>query len=121
MFKKFLSFVILIAIPAFLILLAHSPLTAGCDCNATYISNIGMEYLAATCPPQGANDNTYYNYHSYYIRCGANISINYYGGDEYNTPASLGGYWKYCGYRVLRNTSVNIRVSHLGVNFSAKL
>ena len=62
---------------------------ADCNCRADYISTIGQEFIADSCPPDDASDNTEYHYIVSLVRCTGVISLYAPYGDLNAKPGSL--------------------------------
>lgn len=97
-----------LTLAALLLLSQLSPSIAGtfCDPQTTYLVDIGYEFLAADCIPEGMTDTTPLNrYIATYVTC-SNSVVSYSNaeGDWSNiSPADLTNLFKNAGYRVFRN------------------
>lgn len=96
------------------LLVIHLPVLsfAAGTCNLQNgISTIGLEYIADTCPPENADDNTYYHYINNNIRCSGGLVTLYTNyGDYSGTPAQLINFVRASygsTYRIFRNTEGN--------------
>lgn len=78
---------------------------ADCGCNPNYYDVIAYEYTSQSCPPENADDETYYYYIANQVTCNNNI-ISYYTGfsDGNFTPKAIENTFKSV-LIVLRNPS----------------